>query len=737
MQKRFSNTINNMPVISLYPHIKEARQSTDIPFDQFIRGIQSGLWKDQFLDVYYHRADPVALRKAKETVPYVTISGKFSERKNSGLVEHSGFIAIDIDDVEDPAELKSLLCVDRYVYAAFTSISGSGLCVVVKINGNKHLESFEGLQEYLFKTYSVVIDPSCKDVSRPRYVSYDPALYINERADKFVSYVKKDKVINPTKVPDVVYVQDDFEMVLQEILDRHIDVTGSYHTWLRIGFSICDKFGEGGRQYYHAISQFSPTYLPRICDRQYTNCLKSGKSGVNIATFYYLAKHAGLNIISERTRVISGIADSAKRARTDKKAAIKAAMEAGFDNPEDIINQVFDNNIDVPDVSDIEAVEFWLKENYSLKRNSITRYIESSGVSLQKKDFNTIWVAARKVFEKVAYQDLERLIDSDSTITYNPLHDFINTEIHRTPLGLIDELFRTIETDTGEPDYLVYFGKKWFVGIISSIYGTHSPLQLILTGIQQTGKTEFFRRLLPEPLRKYYAESKLDAGKDDEILMTQKLIIVNDEMGGQTAKDEKRMKELLSKQVFSLREPYGKGNVDLVRLGVLGGNTNILQVLGDPTGNRRVIPGNVKSINHAAYNAIDKTDLFIEAVHLYRSGFKWELTKEDAKILKQFTGEFEKVSAEKDLILKYFEVPTENNKPSHVWLTSTEIKSRLEVDTRQQLNVSKLGQELKNLGFIRDNFSRGNNRMKGYKVVEISSGPYVQDKLPVVAPMPF
>ena len=57
--------------------------------------------------------------------------------------------------------------------------------------------------------------------------------------------------------------------------------------------------------------------------------------------------------------------------------------------------------------------------------------------------------------------------------------------------------------------------------------------------------------MLPKELRSYYAESKLDAGKDDEILMTQKLLIMDDEMGGKSKKEVKRLKELTSKQTYS------------------------------------------------------------------------------------------------------------------------------------------------------------------------------------------
>jgi predicted P-loop ATPase len=273
----------------------------------------------------------------------------------------------------------------------------------------------------------------------------------------------------------------------------------------------------------------------------------------------------------------------------------------------------------------------------------------------------------------------------------------------RMPTGTIDALAATIETDTGlgkdqfDPEFAKDFIKKWLVSIISSIHGVHSPLMLVLAGkTQGTGKTEWFRRLLPAELKAYYAESKLDRDKDDEILMTKKLIIMNDEMGGATQKDEKRIKELTSKDVFSLREPYGKGNVDLKRLAALCGTTNSESILSDPTGNRRILPIRVLNIDHEKYNAIDKVDLFMEAYWLYKSGFNWEVKKEDLARLNDNTDEFEKASVERELLLEYYEFVNENDQGAE-FMTTTMIKSVIETRSGLRTSSTRLGLELNKL----------------------------------------
>jgi predicted P-loop ATPase len=714
--------------ISIFNKSNHTKNGKEIPFDVFLQYIQDGKWQDHVLPI---RAMKVKEERtaAKKTVPYVTVSGTFSERKISGLTKHSGFVAIDVDDV-DPEEVKSIVCVDRHVYAAFTSISGRGLCIVFRINAEKHAEAFEGLQEYLYINYGVVIDPSGKDVSRPRFISYDPHLYLNVNADKFTSYPKKKKAI--TKIPDVVFVQDDFDEIVKTIASRSIDITGGYHQWLGISYGIADKFGAAGRQYFHTISQFSPLYEYKKADKQYSACLKNSASSkrATIATIYYYAKKAGINVVSERTRTVTQTAAMAKKGRRTKEDTAKLLSEVeGIQNVDDIINQVFENNIPIStEDNPIEALELWIRQNYELKRNIVTRKIENYGADMEEEDLNSVFISAKKTFGKeVTSEIVNKLIFSRFILDYNPFSDFFEKHSELKPTGCIDKLFGSIQTDTGMrgseffPEYAAYFGRKWLVGMISAMHGKHSPLMLVLSGNKQgTGKTEFWIRFLPQELKKYFAESKLTRGKDDEILMSQKILILDDEMSSKDEKEISAFKRLTSKQVFSLRAPYGKSNIDLRRLAVLCGTTQENEILSDPSGNRRIIPINVLSIDHEQYNSVDKISLLMEAYWLYKEGFQWELTSDDIRTLAANTGYFEKPSAEYELLLKYFEVPEKENDARADFLQTTEIKSIIERQSGQKISEKKLGMELRRIAGERKNKREGAYIKHGYYIIEIA-----------------
>lgn len=77
----------------------------------------------------------------------------------------------------------------RNAAASFVSVSGEGLAVAARIEPGKHLESFHGLVEHFRREYELEADLPCKDVSRLRFVSYDPGATYNADAQVFVPVV--------------------------------------------------------------------------------------------------------------------------------------------------------------------------------------------------------------------------------------------------------------------------------------------------------------------------------------------------------------------------------------------------------------------------------------------------------------------------------------------------------------------------------------------------------------------
>jgi len=195
--------------------------------------------------------------------------------------------------------------------------------------------------------------------------------------------------------------------------------------------------------------------------------------------------------------------------------------------------------------------------------------------------------------------------------------------------------------------------------------------------------------------------SQLDKGKDDELLMCQKLLILDDEYSGKSKVDSKIIKRLLSAPFFDLREPYGKRNITLPRIATLCATSNETELLNDLTGNRRnIIFEIVGKCDYSNYNQIDKAQLFAQLVAMHRLGYSSQLQDAMIDLIEKYTGDRNaEASQEGECIHLLFEDPTVAD--NYDFMTTTQIKILIERATEQRLNMKKLGMELKRLGYNR------------------------------------
>ena len=144
--------------------------------------------------------NPDEQKKFKESkLPSFSVSCRCkSWRKEENIVAHSGLLNIDIDGdqnlhIEDWEEMRDRLSEQLpTIVACFLSARGNGLSFVVKIDGSKHRETYNSIGFELQKRFNIYIDPSCKNPTRLRFVSYDPDAYINFDFDNI-------PVVSPSK----------------------------------------------------------------------------------------------------------------------------------------------------------------------------------------------------------------------------------------------------------------------------------------------------------------------------------------------------------------------------------------------------------------------------------------------------------------------------------------------------------------------------------------------------------
>jgi predicted P-loop ATPase len=512
--------------------------------------------------------------------------------------------------------------------------------------------------------------------------------------------------------------------MIAEMDKKQVNLCEDYSDWISICYALVSEFGEQGRDHFHTLSSHSSKYNSDDCDRQYTACLKNHSESKGnkstIATIYYHAKQNGIDAYTKDTKEIMRAATSQRAAGIAPDDIVKTLEKFGGYNLEqsaEIVKQIVSKDIKYKSENVSADITVFVK-TFPLRKNTITRNVELNNKPIDDSDINSIFLDSKAVYKESTKDLITSILFSNRIETYNPLHEFFEQDLHiGDDCPNIALLLSSIDSDTPNADKFILI---WLLSVVASAYGIHSPLVLIFCGEKQgTGKTHWFRYLLPKELRFLFAESKMDAGKDDEILMTKKLIILDDEYGGKSKKEEKRLKELTSKEFINVREPYGRVSTDLRRLAVFCGTSNEMQILSDPTGNRRQIPIHIRNINHDFYNQCDKVALWRELYAMFCAGAEYTILKEDIALLNQSTETFKLSTPEEDMIHKKLEIATT---AFGEWMSLTEIAQYLMIDTKiNYLNTQRIGSILTSLGYAKDRKRRGHSIVMMYYVNKLNS----------------
>lgn len=292
-------------LVSLFPNIKVTINPQNLPLLDIIKMISTGEWKKELTEVREiwkacnnrfnkrlkdfekevlenpdinlneagkkKRLDKIKsdsfklYKESKNILPYFTASGTFTKRNNKGIDKSNGCIILDIDGLkteQETALLKQKIIKGcSFAYVVFISPSGRGLKIIVQTNNinatdAKHKKYYKALEQYFINTFSLQLDNSGKDISRPCYVSYDPETYINETAAVYElpkSPTKKTAVKKAkTAVKKDMSSNTEFITNENEIFDRCVKALenkgfyftdGNKHAFsLELGY-ICNRYG--------------------------------------------------------------------------------------------------------------------------------------------------------------------------------------------------------------------------------------------------------------------------------------------------------------------------------------------------------------------------------------------------------------------------------------------------------------------------------------------------------------
>jgi hypothetical protein len=688
------------------------KEKKDIDIDNYIGFVQHGANQDLVLKArtLKQKGDTEGYKKLKSKSKCVTGSAVLNDgdKSEKNIKSLNGLIVIDIDD-----QINEDIKDDKYTYIYHKSFGGDGLCIFVRINPEKFEDSFNGLAQYYFNTYNVTIDQSCKNKNRLRYISYDPDLFVNDKANKFIP--KDIKRFAEPKITNFIYTKSDFDNILDQIKERQIDLCNEdYHTYIRIGLALYDKFGINGEEYFHFICNYGAKYNQKRASKDWKGLCKNSNGKVKIGTFYYYCKQANIQIYSEKTKQIINRVKISKLQGNPTIDSISSNLKAAHEidiNEEDklliseLINSKTDYSIQAnAELSEIEQLENFVIDTYNPTIDEISNTTFVNGNRLSDTEVNSIYLNAKKSFTfNVNISDIRSILNSNRVKKYNILTQFFRDN-KSEPKGIIEEYVKCIHPFS---DYNIWAFKKWIVGAIHNWTANFNekkvcPLTLVLNGQQHgTGKTSFLRNIMPDELEKYIIEAKINGqDKDSVYRLCSALLIIDDEFGGKAFKDVKEYKAISDMNIITMRRPFGREDDTFKRRAILSGTTNETDILKDVTGNRRILPINVEKIDYDKMLKINKVDLIIEAYNLLQNGFEWILrTEEELTYLEQNSSQNQTILPIEEIFFNHFSInPTTINVVEKVWnqgelleyLNNRSILKPTKYDLKEVLTKNKL-----------------------------------------------
>lgn len=356
-----------------------------------------------------------------------------------------------------------------------------------------------------------------------------------------------------------------------------------------------------------------------------------------------------------------------------------------------------------------------------LRYDAFVQDLTYNGKEVEERDNNTIFVDMKKHFGKeVAQPRFNEVANSNYITEIHPVRDYIEANKHRKPVGTFEQWLGclTLKNQNVDRSNVLHFVKKWYVGMVAQALDGEYPNELFLTLLsveQGIGKTTFLRKYtLPEALQKYCSEHSLSFDDDFKVLMGQTLLIIDDEMDGRTFEMGQTFKNVISNNKQTTRRPYDRRISKIKRHCSFAGSGNNLFVVRDKL-DRRILPIEISSIDHAALAQVDLDNLFMEAYNLYEEGFQYSFQSADKNLLNQLYEGYIQQS-DVDLILdEYIERPADDNDKHYISnLDLVTVLMGLFPNFSKRINVPTIGKQMNDRGF--EKLRRGKKKISTYVI---------------------
>lgn len=210
--------------VSLFKRITDVKNPINYNLDDILEMIRTGTefdLKKKVQDVR-NAKDKDEKDEKKKRIPAATVNGTFESKNKNCLKVYSSYTALDFDHIpeDEMQDFIDNLKKSPHVYAGFRTSSGEGYKAII-LHDNLEPLYHDDLYEQLLEYYNCEVkDTSTRDLARGNYLSYDPDLWINPKAEPFhfvpsttipKTVAMKTETVIKTEAGEEILVQDDDE----------------------------------------------------------------------------------------------------------------------------------------------------------------------------------------------------------------------------------------------------------------------------------------------------------------------------------------------------------------------------------------------------------------------------------------------------------------------------------------------------------------------------------------------
>lgn len=347
----------------------------------------------------------------------------------------------------------------------------------------------------------------------------------------------------------------------------------------------------------------------------------------------------------------------------------------------------------------------------TIRWNSLSNRVHIDGGEVEDLDMQHLYIRIEKCGVKVKKETMtDVVIHTARKNQFHPVREYLET----CDVPLPPEIWENVAEEllgSGATDFDNLMLRKWLIFAVARIYNPGCPFGTvhILSGEGMGGKSRFFQELAGG--RDYFLEG-FDPGndpKDDAMKLHARWICEWGELdGGIAARQNTRLKNMLSTREDNFRAPYGKSVGTYPRQFVICGTTNkSTGFFTDETGNRRYVVFHVKEpINFDKLIAL-RDGIWSSARRDYLNGVEWWPSQDEMRMSEQRNKDLFMEDSWKD----HVRAGAENQHDTYGYVVTsrimeTSLKIPLERQgQREQIRVNRL---MKSLGYYQTRKNIGN-----------------------------